>query len=408
MSKINIRSFSNENEDGAPDLVGITTFSATSYFVPTRGTTAERPSEHVEVGSLRYNYDTKNLEYYRGKTIGWSQFELIDPELGGRTESAYSLTSSNDGGLGTRLLLAGGRISAPAFTDTIEYLTISTLGNTDDFGNLVSSHGNPNSQNGAASRTRGIWLGGQLGTSPNYSNVIQAVEFASQGNAFDFGDINNNLVGNGNLSSQIRALSFGGSDPSGNKPTQIDYVTIASTGNARDFGDMSTYVNNTANLASSTRGIMAGGSISPTRTNIIQFVTINTQGNTVDFGDLSVAGSFSSGSTLLHNAIGYSNSTRGIIHGGRDVNQNHMQVIQYITIATTGNSLDFGDVAANASQQMGGSSPTRGVVAAGASPSATNAMEFVNIMSLGNASDFGDCTARDETLGGCSNGHGGL
>ena len=35
-------------------------------------------------------------------------------------------------------------------------------------------------------------------------------------------------------------------------------------------------------------------------------------------------------------------------------------------------------------------------------------MEFVNIMSLGNASDFGDCTARDEVLGGCSNGHGGL
>ena len=68
MSKINIRSFSNENEDGAPDLVGITTFSATSYFVPTRGTTAQRPSDHVEVGSLRYNYDIKNLEFYRGDT----------------------------------------------------------------------------------------------------------------------------------------------------------------------------------------------------------------------------------------------------------------------------------------------------------------------------------------------------
>ena len=61
-----------------------------------------------------------------------------------------------------------------------------------------------------------------------------------------------------------------------------------------------------------------------------------------------------------------------------------------------------------ASQQMGGSSPTRGVVGAGANPSATNAMEFVNIMSLGDAVDFGDCTARDETLGACSNGHGGL
>ena len=49
MSKINVRSFSNENDDGAPDLVGITTFSATSFFVPTRGTTAQRPSDHVAV-----------------------------------------------------------------------------------------------------------------------------------------------------------------------------------------------------------------------------------------------------------------------------------------------------------------------------------------------------------------------
>ena len=400
MSNINVRNLSNENEDGAPDLVGITTFSATSYFVPTRGTTAQRPSDHVEVGSLRYNYDIKNLEYYRGKTLGWSQFELVDPDLGGGTGS--------NTGLGTRLLLAGGRISAPAFTDTIEFVTISTLGNAADFGNLTQSHGNPNSQNGAASRTRGIWLGGQLGTSPNYSNIIQFVTFSSTGDAVNFGDINTALSGNGNLSSEIRALSFGGSDSGGNKPTQIDAITIASTGDAFDFGDMSTHTNNTANFASSTRGVMAGGTVSPTRVNTIQFVTINTSGNTVDFGDLSVGGTFSSGSTIMYNAIGYSNSTRGIIHGGRDVNNNHMQVIQYITIATTGNSLDFGDVAVNSAHQMGGSSPTRGVVGAGFNPSVTNAMEFVNIMSLGNASDFGDCTARDEVLGGCSNGHGGL
>ena len=397
MSQINIRNLSNENDDGSPEIVGVSTFSATSFFVPPKGSTAERPSD-CEPGSIRFNTDTANLEYFRGKTIGWSQFELVNPNLGGGTGS--------NTGLGTRLLLAGGRESAPAFTDKIEFITISTLGDAQDFGNLVSSHGNGSSQSGASSRTRGIWMGGQLGSSPNYSNVIQATEFASLGNAFDFGDINNNLIGTGNLSSQIRALSYGGSDPSGNKPTQIDAVTIASSGNAFDFGDMSTYVNNTANLASSTRGIMAGGTISPTRTNIILFVTISTSGNTVDFGDLVDHGD--GASSLLYNGIGYSNSTRGIIHGGRDVNGNMNNTIQFITIATTGNSSDFGDTAVSAMHQMGGSSPTRGVVGAGYNPSVTNAMEFVNIMSLGNASDFGDCTARDEVLGGCSNGHGGL
>ena len=398
MSKINTRSFSNENEDGAPDLVGITTFSATSYFVPTRGTTVQRPSDHVEVGSLRYNTDLRNLEYYRGHGIGWSQFELIDPDLG---------SDGDDMAQGTRLLLAGGRESAPAFSDMIEYLTISTLGNTDDFGNLVSSHGNPNSQGGASSRTRGIWLGGQLGSSPNYSNVIQAIEIASLGNAFDFGDINNNIIGGGNVSNQIRALHYGGSDPSGNKPVQIDAVTIASAGNARDFGDMAFHVNNTANFASTTRGYLAGGSINPVpRIDITQYITIMTEGTTTFFGDLTAVGD--GVGRGIYNAIGYSNATRGIIHGGRDVNSNHKNCLQYITMSTTGNSVEFGDVNVGAAHQMGGSSPTRGVVGAGFNPSNTNAMEFVNIVSLGNAVDFGDCTGRDEVLGGCSNGHGGL
>ena len=42
MSKINIRDFHNENEDGAPDIVGVSTFSSTAYFVPTKGTTATK------------------------------------------------------------------------------------------------------------------------------------------------------------------------------------------------------------------------------------------------------------------------------------------------------------------------------------------------------------------------------
>ena len=397
MSQINVRNLSNENDDGSPEIVGVSTFSATSFFVPPKGSTAERP-EDCEPGSIRFNTATANLEYFRGKTLGWSQFELVNPNLGGGTGS--------NTGLGTRLLLAGGRISAPAFTDTIEFVTISTLGNAQDFGNLTQSHGNGSSQGGCASRTRGIWLSGQLGTSPNYSNIIQFVTFSSTGDASDFGDINSARAAVGNLSNQTRAMCFGGSLSDGSKPTQIDAVTIASEGNAFDFGDMSTYVGNTANLASSTRGIMAGGTVSPTRVNTIQFVTITTSGNTVDFGDLVDHGD--GASSLLYNGVGYSNSTRGIIHGGRDVNGNMNNLIQFITIATTGNSSDFGDTAVSAMHQMGGSSPTRGVVGAGYNPSVTNAMEFVNIMSLGNASDFGDCTARDEVLGACSNGHGGL
>ena len=51
-------------------------------------------------GSIRFNTDTANLEYFRGKTIGWSQFELVNPNLGGGTGS--------NTGLGVRGLFGGG------------------------------------------------------------------------------------------------------------------------------------------------------------------------------------------------------------------------------------------------------------------------------------------------------------
>ena len=75
MSQINVRNLSNENEDGAPDIVGVSTFSATSYFVPPVGNTAQRP-DNPQGGDLRFNTDTASLEYFRGDGIGWEQIEM--------------------------------------------------------------------------------------------------------------------------------------------------------------------------------------------------------------------------------------------------------------------------------------------------------------------------------------------
>ena len=75
MSQINIRNLSNENDDGSPEIVGVSTFSATSFFVPPKGSTAERPSD-CEPGSIRFNTDTANLEYFRGKTVSYTHLTL--------------------------------------------------------------------------------------------------------------------------------------------------------------------------------------------------------------------------------------------------------------------------------------------------------------------------------------------
>ena len=209
MSKINVRNFSNENEDGAPDLVGITTFSATSYFVPTRGTTAQRPSDHVADGSIRYNYDTKNLEYYRGHTIGWSQFELIDPELGGGTGS--------NTGLGTRALFFAGL--GPDYKNEISHITISTLGNDQDFGDSTASK---QAAGGFSSRTRGFSVGG-MNNSSQFIDVIEFATFASLGDATDFGNLTGTKNRPAGVSDQTRGVS-GGGNPNTNV---IDYVTMS-------------------------------------------------------------------------------------------------------------------------------------------------------------------------------------
>ena len=380
MSKINVRSFSNENEDGAPDLVGITTFSATSYFVPTRGTTAQRPSDHVEVGSLRYNYDIKNLEYYRGHTLGWSQFELINPDLGGGD-------GSNEG-LGGRAVRAGGQ--TPSHTNVIDYFTISTLGDAQDFGDLsVSRFG----IGAGASRTRGVFMGG---AQPSRRNDIDFITIPSTGDALDFGDLLGSNASTGG-SSSTRAFIMGGSTPA--TTNIIQYVTIASTGDAQDFGDVSTSGLESFRITtSSTRGVTAGGYVAPTFTNVMEYITIASTGNSQDFGDFS---------RYVYAPAHSGNSVRGIIAGG--YTPSAQSDIDYYTIATLGNTVDFGgDLATASGSAMGGASdPTRACFFGLTTNS--NVIQYIQIASTGiDGSDFGDLTGVCTNIGDLSNTHGGL
>ena len=392
MSQINIRNLSNENDDGSPEIVGVSTFSATSFFVPPKGTTAERPSE-CEPGSIRFNTDTANLEYFRGKTLGWSQFELINPNLGGGTGS--------NTGLGARGLFVGGY--SPTHTATIEFITISTFGNSQDFGDLTYNY-----SAGAATndRTRGWYSGGNV---PNNIDDMLYVTLASLGNSVDSG-YSLVAVTKGHptgCSSSTRGVIMGGRNSSGAEINVIQYHTIQTLGNASDFGDLTAPRSyNGGNCNSSTRGLTIGG-YSPdtsTRVNSIEFVTMATTGNSADFGDVSYA----------HNSSGSaSNSTRGIIAGGR--NPGDINSIEFVTIASLGvNSSDFGDLIGEVNGDVGCcSSPTRCVIGGGGTGGTPGGaqMNSVEIATTGNALDFGDLTVADDALqepGMWSTGHGGL
>ena len=69
---------------------------------------------------------------------------------------------------------------------------------------------------------------------------------------------------------------------------------------------------------------------------------------------------------------------------------------RYITIATTGNAVDFGDLTGfNGTGKGGGASPVRFVLGGGygTSPHFMNTIEFVQIATTGNSKDFGDLQA---------------
>ena len=129
MSEVRVNNLSNENNTGGPTLSGITTFSSPYFFVPPQGDTASRP-EDCESGSLRFNTDSSKLEYFRGDGIGWVEVEAEPTEPLG--ENRISDFDSSNAGIGVRGIFYAGQ--TPSEVDRIDYITISTLGNAQDFG----------------------------------------------------------------------------------------------------------------------------------------------------------------------------------------------------------------------------------------------------------------------------------
>ena len=340
-------------------------------------------------GSIRFNTDSSKLEIYNGEA--WFEIDATSPE-------------QQTGG--TRGIFAGGYTQGGGNQDEIEFINVSTTGDAADFGNLTVSR-RQQGQSGA-DRTRSVFMGGRA--SPANKDTIDFITIASVGNATDFGNLTGGGGSNGaTASNSIRALSHSGQRGSTGttKLNTIDYIIIQSTGDAVDFGDATVArVTQTGGLNSPTRGVFAGG-YSPTELNTIDFVTFSTLGNAADFGDLT---------RTIRRPGGGSNAIRGIIAGGNQYdgsNINGVNIIDFITIATLGDAVDFGDLTSSSNTDTAAMacSPTRGAIfhSDTSTPNVTNTIDYVQIMTTGNAIDFGDMNTN--TIwgrGGSSNGHGGL
>lgn len=270
----------------------------------------------------------------------------------------------------------------------IQSINISSLGNSSDFGDLFL--GVSNQPAAASSATRYLYAGGFDGSR---TNTIQYGAFATGGTGSDFGNLTSGRDGVAGLSSSTRAIFGGGGTPT--VVNTIEYVTIDTTGNATDFGDLTKTTDDARGVASTTRGVFMGDSTSGT----IQYITIASTGNATDFGDMSDNVKYFQGGAC-------SNNTRGVYGGGSNNSSFGINNIEYITIASTGNALDFGDLLSADRYNDGVSSSTRAVFLGFAG---TDQSEYVEIATTGNAVEFGDLAGNRVQVGaGTSNTHGGL
>lgn len=199
----------------------------------------------------------------------------------------------------TRGICVGGSIAPTltAFTE-IDYITIASKGNASRFGDTsitsryAMSHSSP---------TRGVFAIGAHPFSSPYPpvNNIEYITISTEGNAQDFGDLSVTRKEGASASNSTRGLFFGGNNPSA--LNVIDYITIASLGDAIDFGDCLSGCNLGSACSSPTRAIFGdmtsdGDSIS--------YVTINTLGNAQDFGNLDLARNQTAACSDSHGGLG--------------------------------------------------------------------------------------------------------
>ena len=336
-----------------------------SFSVPTGNTDSRIHCKTA--GSMRFNEDLGTLEFYTGDE--WKTVNSIK-DTGNRGRAVFG---------------GGGGSPAPSAAD-IQYVNITTTGNTQEFGFLAGSE---KYLHGFASSTRGIFGAG------NTSNILQYITIASEGDTIDFGDLIGNTTAGSMLSSSTRGITHESTNPTTNV---ISYIEISTIGNALDFGDMTQGVRHGSQFASPTRGVICGGYRNPQNANYSEFqsLTIASKGNTVDFGSLSV---------VTRGQAGLSNSVRGIQGGG--ISNAVVTSIEFLTIASGGDATVFGDLSLARRLEGGGcASQTRGIFAGGYSPN-TNIIEFINISDGGKAQDFGDL-GRAGSTGGLSDCHGGL
>ena len=301
----------------------------------------------------------------------------------------------------SRGIFAGGTVD-PSGKDEIDFINIQSNGNAIDFGNLSTITNRPS---GVSNSTRGLFVGGTNPVSPYYLNRIEYITMTSSGNSEDFADVSTKLWYQSGGANDTRAIVGGGYGvpAATSNANNIEFITIASLGvNSSDFGDLLYATREHPATASPTRVVWFGGKgltgVSDSQ-NTIQFVTIATLGNSEEFGSLPAT---------TNSANASSNGIRGFVCGGNTPSPFSGSSIFTVTMATKGDATDYDDLNTNPSQlpQIGTvANSNKAIVAGGVT---INVIQSFSMATTGQSADFGDLTVARYSPAGVSDSHGGL
>ena len=293
---------------------------------------------------------------------------------------------------GDRAVLGYGIVNWGTLAE-MDYYDITSTGNASDFGD--GTQGRRNSE-ACSDAVRGVWMGGHNGSARQ--NTMDYVTIASAGNATDFGDLIAINEGGGAASDGTLGVNVGG-EQSG-YVDYIQYITIQTTGNATDEANLTQARAYMATASNGVRMVNYAGH-NGSNLNTIDYITIASKSDATDFGDAAYTGFGSRG------CFGKDNDrmvSGGIQEGSSPYYTNWME---YVTMSSTGNGTDFGDLTVARYYLASAGNGTRGTWASGAGSAGvggSNVIDYVTLSSTGNATDFGDLVKAKYSLDGTSGG----
>jgi hypothetical protein len=383
-----------------------TTYAPTAFSslpgVYARGNTASRP-ESPNVGDLYYNSELNYFESYTSN--GWFPIAAapgIPTEVTATntpTSRAYNngrmtvaFTTPTNGGSPTSFIITPSPTTSPTtFTGSSSPITVTGLASSTQYTYTVAAT-SPYGTSAASSASSGV-TATTVPQAPTIGTVTAGNAEASV--SFTAGATGGSTITGYSITSSPASTTTTQSASSSpytftgltNGTTYTFTVTATNANGTSAASSASSSI--TPDSATPDRAVFMGG-VSSTyfasnAISNIDYLSISTTGNATNFGNLI---------TARIGLGGFSSSTRSIIGGGSNTSNSSVSSIEYVTIASPGNATSFGNLTNPKGYLTGAlSNDIYGMWYGGAINNSfpeTAQMEYVTIATTGNGTLFGN------------------